>query len=56
MHEIAGLLYPEKNGEAWWAVYLFTYPWLGSVGYSLGIIFGARCEQKQRKRKTEEGA
>src|SRR5665213_1209299 len=26
MQEIAGLLYPEKNGEAWWAVMLLTYP------------------------------
>ena len=56
MHEIEGLLYPEKNGEAWWGVMLLTYPWLGCLGYSLGIIFGARFEQKQSKRKTEEGA
>lgn len=53
---VSGLLYPEKNGEAWWAVTLATYPTLGCLGYSLGIIFGARFEQKQKKQKTEEGA
>ena len=56
MHEVEGLLYPEKNGEAWWAVYLFTYPTMGCLGYSLGIMFCARQEEKQSQRKTEEGA
>jgi hypothetical protein len=52
---VSDLLYPPSQGEAWWAVFLFTYPWLGCLGYSLGIIFGARFEQKQTKQKTEEG-
>jgi hypothetical protein len=56
MHNLAGLLYPEEQGEAWWAVALATYPTLGCLGYSLGIIFRARCEEKQSKWKTEVGA
>jgi hypothetical protein len=34
---VAGLLFPPPEGEAWWGVLIFTYPTLGCVGYSLGI-------------------
>jgi hypothetical protein len=54
MRELSGLFYPEAQGEAWWAVMLFTYPTLGSLGYSLGIIFRARYEEKRSQRKTDE--
>ena len=53
--DVSDLFYPSTQGEAWWAVYLFTYPTLGCLGYSVGIIFRARYQEKQRQRKTEVG-
>jgi hypothetical protein len=42
LQNIAELLYPGStdpgaNAEAWWAVWLFTYPTLSCIGYSVGI-------------------
>jgi hypothetical protein len=35
--DIMELFFPPPEGEAWWAVLVFTYPTLGCVGYSLGM-------------------
>src|SRR5665213_992448 len=51
--DVSDLFYPSNQGEAGWAVMLATYPTLGCLGYSLGIIFRARYEEKQGQRKTE---
>ena len=40
--DLSELLFPPPEGEAWWAVWLFTYPTLACVGYSLGIEYGRR--------------
>jgi len=31
------LFFPPSEGEAWWAVLVFTYPTLGSLSYSFGV-------------------
>jgi hypothetical protein len=31
------LLFPVHDGEAWWAVFMCTYPTIGCIAYSLGI-------------------
>ena len=35
---MARLLAPPSNGEAWWGVMFVTYPFLGCLGYSLGVV------------------
>lgn len=39
------LFSPPGEGEAWWGVLIFTYPTLGSIGYSLGLRLNAHDSQ-----------
>lgn len=39
---VTDLVAPPSNGEAWWAVAFVTYPFLGCLGYSLGVVVGAK--------------
>src|SRR5690349_10201211 len=41
-HDAEDLLFPIHNGEAWWAVWMCTYPTIGCIAYSLGIVLRRR--------------
>lgn len=43
---VEGFLAPPSNGEAWWAVAFATYPFLGCLGYSLGVEMRDRRMRK----------
>ena len=38
LRNIEDLFFPIHDGEAWWAVFLATYPTVGCIAYSLGIV------------------
>lgn len=39
VHDLSDFFFPGPEWEGWWAVWFFTYPALGCVGYSLGVRF-----------------
>jgi hypothetical protein len=41
-HDAEDLLFPVHDGEAWWAVFMCTYPTIGCIAYSLGIALRRR--------------
>ncbi len=42
------LFFPIHDGEAWWAVFMATYPTIGCIAYSLGIGWQGRLSEPVR--------
>jgi len=47
---VKDFLAPPSNGEAWWAVAFGTYPFLGCLGYSLGVLVAANWAKWGQRR------
>jgi len=51
-HDAEALLFPKHDGEAWWAVFLCTYPTIGCITYSLGIALRLRRPENAELKVT----